>query len=114
MIAAVVAVLAAVLPVNHAPIARTDHLTTTVDTPLTVLFGQLLANDSAGRGERGQRLWLVEVADDPDSPGSVLVTGGHAVFVPEQGFVGTARFTYTIRDRGQKTDTGKVLVTVGP
>jgi hypothetical protein len=109
---------AAAQAVNRAPIARTDHLTARADTPLVVLYGPLLANDSPGRGERGQRIRVVEVADDPDSPGSVLVTGGHAVFIPPAGFVGTARFSYTIRDNGgtrrggQNTDTGWVKVTV--
>jgi hypothetical protein len=97
---------------NRAPIARTDRLSAHADTPLIVLYGRLLSNDSPGRGEHGQRLRVIGVADDPDSPGFVLVTGGHAVFVPASGFVGTARFSYTIRDRGGKTDTGTALVTV--
>ena len=110
----VAAVLVLAVPVNKAPIARPDHLTTTVDTPKIILWGQLLSNDSPGRGERGQTLRVTGVADDPDSPGSVFVTGGHGVFVPAAGFVGTARFRYTIRDSGGKTDTGTVRVTVNP
>jgi hypothetical protein len=98
--------------VNRAPVARTDHLTGHTDTPLIVLYGRLLSNDSPGRGEHGQRLRVIGVADDPESPGHVFITGGHAVFVPASGFDGTARFRYTIRDSGGRTDTGTVRVTV--
>jgi hypothetical protein len=105
-------------PVNKAPIARTDHLSATAGIPEVVLYRELLGNDSPGRGESRQRLTLIAVADDPESPGTVFVTGGHAVFVPAPGFVGTARFSYTIHDNGGtrrggvNTDTGKVFVTV--
>ena len=98
--------------VNRAPIARTDHLAATAGTPKIVLWRDLLGNDSPGRGEAGQRLRVIGVDDDPDSPGTVFVTGGHAVFVPEAGFVGRARFSYTVRDGGGKTATGTVRVTV--
>lgn len=110
--ASAIALPAAGAHVNRAPIARTDHLTVHADTPLIVLYRRLLSNDSPGRGEHGQRLRVISVDDDPESPGHVFVTGGHAVFIPAAGFVGTARFSYTIRDRGQKTDTGTVVVTV--
>jgi len=105
-------------PVNKAPIARTDHLSATAGTPEVVLYGELLGNDSPGRGETRQRLTVIDIADDPNSPGTVFVTGGHAVFVPAAGFVGTARFGYTIRDSGGtrrcgvNTDSGWVKVTV--
>ncbi len=121
MIACAAAVAACMLalpasgePVNRAPIARTDQLTAKADTPRIVLWRDLLGNDSAGRGESGQRLRVVSVTDNPDSPGTVFITGGHAVFVPAAGFVGTARFRYTIKDGGGKTDTGRVRVTVEP
>jgi hypothetical protein len=105
--------------VNHAPVARADRVATAIDTLVYVLYPQLLANDSPGPGDRGQRLRVVDVAATPGTHGTVRMVGGHAYYVPAPGFAGQARFRYTVRDNGGtehggvNTDSGWVRVTVG-
>lgn len=93
--------------VQHTPVARADQLATPADTLLTVLYGQLLAND------RGRRLAVVDLAATRATHGSVRMIGGHGIYVPADGFTGEARFRYTIRDRDGATDAGWVRVAVG-
>jgi hypothetical protein len=44
--------------------------------------------------------------------GTVRIEAGQVIFTPDDGFVGTARFTYRIKDGFGGTDTARVLVEV--
>ncbi|WP_243058688.1 Ig-like domain-containing protein [Nocardioides sp. SR21] len=92
---------------GHLPVARADRLSTPADSLLTVHYEELLRND------RGRRLAVVDLAATRATHGSVRMIGGHGIYVPTPGFTGEARFRYTIRDRGGRTDAGWVRVTVG-
>jgi subtilisin-like proprotein convertase family protein/Ca2+-binding RTX toxin-like protein len=94
---------------NNAPIAeKWDWAKTFKDTGVLITASELLANDGDFDGD-GLSLTAVGNAQH----GSVgLDAGGDAVFVPESGFTGRARFDYTVSDGngGEATSTAYVTV----
>ncbi|HCG8163787.1 TPA: tandem-95 repeat protein [Vibrio parahaemolyticus] len=95
-----------ILPINDAPNAENDVITTEEDTVVTI---NVLPNDSDVDGDK----LSIESASVPKEQGTVEVVNGKLVFTPAENFNGHAEITYTVTD-GQLTDEAKVTVTVNP
>ena len=91
---------------NDAPIAQPDTAETVSGVPVLI---DVLANDTDPNGDA-----LELVAVSSASGGTTSISGSSVRYEPEQGFVGTDQFTYTVRDSGGAEVTGEVTVEVGP
>ncbi|MFT3956297.1 MAG: Ig-like domain-containing protein [Piscinibacter sp.] len=80
-------------PVNDAPVANADFLTTAEDTPVVVSLPALVANDTDVDGDT-----LVVFSAGSVSHGSLSLVGGNLVFTPDANYNGPASFTYGIHD----------------
>ncbi len=98
----------AVVPVNDAPNAVDDTVSTPVSTPITATVA---TNDSDPEGDT-----LTFVLATGPSHGTVTVaTNGGYTYTPTAGWTGTDTFTYTASDGNGGSDTATVTVTVqGP
>ncbi|EHH2555860.1 tandem-95 repeat protein, partial [Vibrio parahaemolyticus] len=95
-----------ILPINDAPNAENDVITTEEDTAVTI---DVLVNDSDVEGDA----LSIQSASVPSEQGSVDIVDGKLVFTPSENFNGDAEITYIVTD-GQLTDGAKVTVTVNP
>ncbi|EMJ3466124.1 tandem-95 repeat protein, partial [Vibrio harveyi] len=93
-------------PVNDAPVAVDDTVTTDEDTAVTI---DVLANDSDPENDQ----LTITNASVPAEQGTVAIVDGKLVFTPAENFYGDATISYTISD-GQLTDDATVAVTVNP
>lgn len=96
-------------PVNDAPIAAADSLTTPEDTLLVINLSELLQNDS---DVEGSALSIVGVASGTGGT-ATLHGNGTISFMPAANFTGDATFTYVVSD-GSTQSTGTVTVAVTP
>ena len=99
-----------VTPVNDAPEATDDALTTPEDTALTFTGAFLLGNDADVDGDN----ITIQATTQPIN--GVLVDNGNGTFTytPNANFNGQDTFTYTITDGNGATDTATVTVDVTP
>ncbi|MBD2413862.1 FG-GAP repeat protein [Nostoc calcicola FACHB-3891] len=105
-----------VKPVNVAPIAVNDRLTTAFNTPVTILASTLLANDT---DIDSNNLSITGVSGATNGT-AVLNNNGTVgnsaddfiVFTPFNGLSGNANFNYTISD-GNLSSTASVAIAVG-
>ncbi|MBM4966416.1 tandem-95 repeat protein [Vibrio parahaemolyticus] len=95
-----------ILPINDAPNAENDVITTEEDTAVTI---DVLVNDSDVEGDA----LSIQSASVPSEQGSVDIVDGKLVFTPAENFNGEATITYIVTD-GDLTDEAKVSVTVNP
>ncbi|HGF3750333.1 TPA: tandem-95 repeat protein, partial [Vibrio parahaemolyticus] len=95
-----------ILPINDAPNAENDVITTEEDTAVTI---DVLVNDSDVEGDA----LSIHSASVPSEQGSVDIVDGKLVFTPAENFNGEATITYIVTD-GDLTDEAKVTVTVTP
>ncbi|HCH0730117.1 TPA: tandem-95 repeat protein, partial [Vibrio parahaemolyticus] len=95
-----------ILPINDAPNAENDVITTEEDTAVTI---DVLVNDSDVEGDA----LSIQSASVPSEQGSVDIVDGKLVFTPAEDFNGEATITYIVTD-GDLTDEAKVSVTVTP
>ncbi len=95
-----------ILPINDAPNAENDIITTEEDTAVTI---DVLVNDSDVEGDA----LSIQSASVPSEQGSVDIVDGKLVFTPAENFNGEATITYIVTD-GDLTDEAKVTVTVTP
>ncbi|EGU4186567.1 tandem-95 repeat protein [Vibrio parahaemolyticus] len=95
-----------ILPINDAPNAENDVITTEEDTAVTI---DVLVNDSDVEGDA----LSIQSASVPSEQGSVDIVDGKLVFTPAENFNGDATITYIVTD-GDLTDEAKVTVTVTP
>ncbi|ELI0637609.1 tandem-95 repeat protein, partial [Vibrio harveyi] len=93
-------------PVNDAPVAVNDTVSTDEDTAITI---DVLANDSDPENDT----LTITAASVPAEQGTVAIVDGKLVFTPAENFNGDATISYTISD-GQLTDDATVAVTVNP
>ncbi|MEC6799340.1 Ig-like domain-containing protein, partial [Photobacterium sp. S4TG1] len=107
-----------VTPVNDAPVATPDVVTTNEDTSITV---DLTKNDSDVDGDK---ITVTDINGTPVTPGheqTIVVDNGKIViahdggitFVPNKDYNGTVDVPYTISD-GDKTSTSQVKIVVNP
>ena len=95
-----------VTPVNDAPVANANTVTTAEDTAATIAAATLLANDTDAEGAT-----LTITAVSAATNGTVALAGTTITFTPTADFNGAAGFDYTITD-GALTATAHVTVTV--
>ncbi|MCI9686223.1 tandem-95 repeat protein [Vibrio parahaemolyticus] len=95
-----------ILPINDAPNAKNDVITTEEDTAVTI---DVLVNDSDVEGD----VLSIQSASVPSEQGSVDIVDGKLVFTPAENFNGEATISYIVTD-GDLTDEAKVSVTVTP
>ncbi|HHK8498946.1 TPA: tandem-95 repeat protein [Vibrio parahaemolyticus] len=95
-----------ILPINDAPNAENDVITTEEDTAVTI---DVLVNDSDIEGDA----LSIQSASVPKEQGTVEVVDGKLVFTPAENFNGEATISYIVTD-GDLTDEAKVSVTVTP
>ncbi|MBE4481809.1 tandem-95 repeat protein, partial [Vibrio parahaemolyticus] len=95
-----------ILPINDAPNAENDVITTEEDTAVTI---DVLVNDSDVEGD----VLSIQSASVPSEQGSVDIVDGKLVFTPAENFNGEATITYIVTD-GDLMDEAKVTVTVTP
>ncbi|EGR3200858.1 RTX toxin [Vibrio parahaemolyticus] len=95
-----------ILPINDAPNAENDVITTEEDTSVTI---DVLVNDSDVEGDA----LSIQSASVPSEQGSVDIVDGKLVFTPAENFNGETTITYIVTD-GDLTDEAKVTVTVTP
>ncbi|QUJ77526.1 tandem-95 repeat protein [Sulfitobacter albidus] len=94
-----------VTPVQDAPVAEDDCVSTDLDTAVTI---PVLANDSDPDGDP----LTVTAATSPD--GDVVINDdGTITFTPTPGFTGDAEIAYTIDDGQGGTDDAVAKVSVG-
>jgi len=103
----VATVTVTVTPVNDAPVAVDDIVTTDEDTPVEIAGSFLTSNDTDVDGDV---LWIAGV--DGAVNGAVVLDGGNVTFTPDPDFNGTGSFNYTVTDGNGGTDTGTVTVTI--
>ncbi|MFN6122677.1 MAG: Ig-like domain-containing protein [Actinomycetes bacterium] len=93
--------------VNRSPVAVADPISTGRNQPVVV---PVTANDTDLDGDV---LTVASVsAVTPAAAGRATLLAGVVTFTPSSTCVGTARFTYVVRDVGGLTATGTVTVTV--
>ena len=97
----------AIAGTNDAPTARSDQTATPYNTPLVLASSVLLGNDSDPEGDA-----LSITAVGAPQHGVVSLSGGQVTFTPFFGFVGFARFSYTIDDGHGGASTAYVGVNV--
>jgi hypothetical protein len=95
-----------VTPVNDAPLAGADTLSTTEDTNLVVQAAALLQNDTDVDGDT-----LTVASVTSGAGGTVTLAAGQITFVPTADFHGSAAFTYTVSD-GMLSAVGTVAIDV--
>jgi len=97
----------AVTAVNDAPAAHPDNAAVARDDRLQIDAAELLANDTDAEGDV-----LLLLAAQSGTHGQVsLDAQGRAVYAPDEGYVGTDQFRYTITD-GENVSEGVVEVEV--
>ena len=96
-------------PVNDAPVANPDFLTTAEDTPVSISLPSLLANDTDVDGDT-----LLVVAAGSVNQGTLSFVGGNLVFTPAANYSGPASFVYTITDGNGAVASGTVNINVTP
>ena len=94
-------------PVNDAPNAVTDPVSTTEDMPITI---DVLHND---RDAEGSALSIVSPTAEPiaTAHGTAVLSDGKITYTPADDYFGADSFQYTITD-GELTGTGTVNITV--
>ncbi|MFH1609355.1 MAG: Ig-like domain-containing protein [Candidatus Bipolaricaulota bacterium] len=83
---------------NEPPRARDDSIKTTEGAAVTIA---VIANDSDPDG--GVEPTTVTVVSEPKSGSMVVRKDGTVVYTPNEGFVGTDTFTYTVQDDKRAT-----------
>ncbi|WP_395764098.1 retention module-containing protein [Stutzerimonas balearica] len=97
-----------IIGTNDAPIAVSDSLNATENTPVTYAASQLLANDS---DVDNADLAIASVTSGTGGT-AVLNADGSVTFTPDANFNGVASFSYTVSDGVQSSAAASVTVNV--
>ncbi len=92
--------------VPDAPVAHDDYLRTTVDTPLSISFQDLLGNDTDADGDSLQ----VAGYTQPEHGELVEIAGVGYEYRPNAGFAGEDSFFYTVKDDDFVSSPAKVVI----
>ena len=101
-------------PINDAPVAADDAVTTNEDT---VLMGDVLADNGSGADDDvdGDMLTVDTTPVVGPSDGMlVLNANGTFTYTPDANFNGADSFTYRVRDGNGAEDTAVVNITINP
>jgi len=105
--------------VNNSPPQAIDDpgaedlpLTTSIETPVSILTATLLTNDSDP--DPNDPLTLTAVEARSTHQGEVVLNGDAVVYTPAAGFSGSDRFEYTLTDSSGASATATVTVEVTP
>lgn len=93
-------------PLNNAPIANDDSVTTTEQTEVVI---DVLGNDSDPDGDE---LTVTSIDSGPANGTAVINADGSISYTPNAGFIGTDTFTYTITDANGDTASATVTINV--
>ena len=93
--------------VDDAPSPGADSAATAFNTAVSIPAASLLANDTDPEGDA-----LSLIAVGGAQHGQVSLNAGQATFTPDQGYVGTGGFTYSVSDGHGGLATGTVSVSV--
>jgi large repetitive protein len=93
-------------PINDAPVAFNDRVTTAEDTPITI---PVTANDIDVDGDL-LRVTSVSGAEN----GTARVSGGEITYTPNQDWFGTEVLSYTITDGNNAFSSALVFIEVTP
>lgn len=94
-------------PVNDAPVANNDSITTTQNVAVEITLSDLTANDTDIDGHS-----LTVFAAGAVTNGSLAYIGGKLHFIPANNYTGPASFTYSITDGHGGTSSATVNITV--
>ncbi len=97
-----------VTPVNDAPVANDDSVTTNEDTAVTI---SVLGNDFDVDGDT---LSVNAITANPSNGSVVINANGTITYTPNANFNGTDTFTYQVSDGNGGFDTATVTVNVTP
>ncbi len=99
-------------PIQDAPVALDDSLSTIQDEPLSVSAPGILDND---RDPDGDGITVIAL-NAVQTNGGILIwnTDGSFNYTPPGGFVGDEIFEYVISDGQGNTDNGELILTVLP
>ena len=98
-----------VIPVNDAPIARSDTINFTEDTPLSITTSQLLSNDTDIDNDQADLVF--DTLLSTTSHGTLVDHGdGTLTYTPGQDYCGTDSFTYRIQDPDEAKSTTSVTL----
>lgn len=94
-----------ITPINDAPIASNDSITTNEDTPVSITP---LVNDSDVDGD------TLTLTTSTASNGSIAVVNNTITYTPPANFTGVATINYCISDGNGGNDCATISVTVSP
>jgi VCBS repeat-containing protein len=103
----VVNVALAVAPVNDAPVAKDDAVTTAEDTPVS---GNVIGNDADADGDALSAALL----DGPSHGALEFVSDGSFTYTPSANFNGMDSFTYKVNDGKLDSNVVTVALAVAP
>jgi Ca2+-binding RTX toxin-like protein len=95
---------------NDAPVAAGDSDQTQENTPITLTFAELLANDSDA--DVSDSLTITAVANEFNGAATINTFDQTITFTPTTDYFGPASFDYTVNDGNVGTDTATVSVNV--
>ncbi|MDI9416748.1 MAG: Ig-like domain-containing protein [Methanothrix sp.] len=90
---------------NDHPVANDDTFNTIEDTPVT---GSVAGNDIPSKD--GGNVWSKET--DPEHGTVLFNPDGTFTYIPEEGYCGTDKFTYTLKDVDGDSDTATVTINI--
>ena len=97
-------------PVNDAPVAVDDEVTTDEDTPIAI--NNIISNDTDVDSELNPGSIVIE--SNPNN-GAIARENGSLIYTPAEDFVGSDSFTYTVADvEGLGSNIATVNITVNP
>ncbi len=100
-------VVISVVPVNDAPVAADDAVTTDEDVAVS---GSVLGNDNDPDGDKLTALLI----DGPQHGALLFNADGTFTYTPDADFNGTDKFTYQTNDGSVDSNVATVVITVNP
>ncbi|MBL0420468.1 tandem-95 repeat protein [Ramlibacter sp. AW1] len=101
-------------PVNDAPVAGADRVTTAEDTPLFITPGHLLANDTDVDTPTDAQSLRIMATGDARHGEVRLMDDGTLRFMPDANFHGVASFVYEVGDGHGGSASAVVTIDVTP
>src|SRR5690606_12930329 len=97
-------------PVNDAPVAVDDAVTTDEDVPLVISVQDILGNDTDADGDS----LMAELVSGPEHGTLTQNADGSFTYTPDADYNGTDSFTYKAADSTSDSNAATVSITVNP